>query len=114
MIRYATIALCSVMSASAAMAQTSPPTYEADSSTFKVIFEDQNFRVISATWKAGAADKPHSHTVPTVSVPLTDCTLKVTSADGKTATVNPKVGTASALAITPSHTSQNAESADCR
>jgi hypothetical protein len=102
------------MSASAAMAQTSPPTYEADPSTFKVIFEDQNFRVISATWKAGATDKAHSHPVPTISVPLTDCTLKLTSADGKTATVNPKVGTATALMITPSHTSQNAGSADCQ
>jgi hypothetical protein len=79
-----------------------------------VIFEDQNFRVISATWKAGATDKEHSHALPTISVPLTDCTLKLTSADGKTATVNPKAGTATALTITPSHTSQNAGTTECR
>jgi hypothetical protein len=114
MIRYAAVALCSLISVPAAMAQTSPPTYEADPSTFKIIFEDQNFRVISATWKAGATDKAHSHNVPTISVPLTDCTLKLTSADGKTVTVNPKAGTAVALTMTPSHTSQNVGSADCR
>jgi uncharacterized protein involved in exopolysaccharide biosynthesis len=41
--------------ASAALAQNAPPTYQADPSVYKVIFEDANFRVIEATWKAGAS-----------------------------------------------------------
>ena len=80
------------MTSSAAVAQNAPPTYQADPSVYKVIFEDQNFRVIAATWKAGATDKPHSHPVPSVAYALTDCALKLTSADGKTVNVNPKAG----------------------
>jgi hypothetical protein len=29
----------------AALAQSAPPTYQADPSVYKVVFEDQNFRV---------------------------------------------------------------------
>jgi hypothetical protein len=69
---------------SAAFAQNAPPTFQADPNVYKVIFEDQNFRVIAATWVAGATDKPHSHPVPSIAYELTDCTLEITSADGKT------------------------------
>jgi hypothetical protein len=40
---------------SAALAQTaSPPTYQGDPDVYKVIFEDQNFRVIASTRKKGS------------------------------------------------------------
>ena len=55
-----TMAMLSVTSV-AALAQSAPPTYQADLSVYKVIFEDQNFRVIEATWKKGENDKSHSH-----------------------------------------------------
>jgi hypothetical protein len=52
MVRYALLGLSAlVISIGAAAAQNAPPSYEADPSVYKVIFEDQNFRVISATWK---------------------------------------------------------------
>ncbi|WP_375787630.1 hypothetical protein ACE10Z_09120 [Bradyrhizobium sp. Pha-3] len=35
---------------SATAAADSPPSYQSDPDTYKVIFEDQNFRVIAATW----------------------------------------------------------------
>src|SRR6202045_571210 len=98
---------------SIALAQTAPPTYEADPSVYKVIFEDQNFRVIAATWKAGTTDKPHAHPVPSVAYALTDCTLKLTPPDGKTTTVNNKAGAVTAPPITPSHTAENTGSKDC-
>ncbi|MEP6838415.1 MAG: hypothetical protein ABJA75_10195, partial [Bradyrhizobium sp.] len=34
----------------AAFAQSAPPTCQADPSVYKLIFEDQNFRVIAGTW----------------------------------------------------------------
>jgi hypothetical protein len=43
-----------------AAAQDAPPTYQADPSVYKVIFEDQNFRVIAATWSKGAARHPRA------------------------------------------------------
>src|ERR1700721_1318844 len=54
-----------------AFAQNAPPTYEADPSVYKIIFEDQNFRVIASTWKAGVTDKSHPHTAPSAAIFLT-------------------------------------------
>jgi hypothetical protein len=96
------------------MAQNAPPTYQADPSVYKVIFEDANFRVIAATWKAGQADKPHSHPVPSIVYSVNDCTLKLTAADGKTTTLTPKTGAANAVPVTASHTAENTGSGECR
>jgi hypothetical protein len=41
---------------SAAMAQNAPPSYEGDPDVYKVIFEDQNFRVIDSLRKKGVHD----------------------------------------------------------
>jgi hypothetical protein len=51
------------LASSAAMAQNAPPTYQGDPDVYKVIFEDQNFRVIDAVRKKGVHDKLHSHPV---------------------------------------------------
>ncbi|MBV8745259.1 MAG: hypothetical protein JO134_09490 [Xanthobacteraceae bacterium] len=98
---------------SIAMAQNSPPSYEADPDTYKVIFEDQNFRVIAATWKKGANDKPHSHPVPSVVYALDDCTLRIHNPDGTTRDINNKAGTAFTGIVTPSHTAENVSPTDC-
>ena len=98
----------------AAFAQSAPPTYQADPSVYKLIFEDQNFRVITGTWAPGVTDKPHSHPVASVVYALTDCTLQVTSADGKTVTITPKAGGVTAVPITASHTGHNIGPAECR
>jgi quercetin dioxygenase-like cupin family protein len=118
MIRSATIALSLAAVASIApppaFAENAPPTYQADPSVYKVIFEDENFRVIAATWKAGKTDKPHSHPVPSVVYAVTSCTLKLQAADGTTREVHPKRGTAMAVPITASHTATNTGPKTCR
>ena len=48
------------LASSAAMAQNAPPSYEGDPDVYKVIFEDQNFRVIDSLRKKGVHDKPSS------------------------------------------------------
>jgi hypothetical protein len=99
----------------AAYSQTAKPSYEADPDTYKVIFEDQNFRVIEATWKAGKTDKPHTHPLPSVVYDLTGCTLKLHGADGKVREASSTAGTAKAVPIiTQPHTAENPGSSDCR
>lgn len=97
-----------------AAAEDSPPTYQADPSTYKVIFEDQNFRVIAATWKKGATDKPHSHPLPFVVYALDDCTVRVHNPDGTTRELKNKAGVATPGPITSSHTAENIGESDCR
>lgn len=103
-----------VTSSIGAFAQSSPPTYQADPSVYKVIFEDQNFRVILGTWAPGVTDMPHAHPVPSVAYALSDCALQLTSADGKTVTLHPKVGVVTTVPVTASHTAHNIGSTECR
>ena len=97
-----------------AAAEGGPPSYQADPTTYKVIFEDQNFRVIEATWKKGATDKPHSHSLPFVTYALDDCTVRIHNPDGTTRELKNKAGVASAGPITTSHTAENIGDSQCR
>jgi hypothetical protein len=98
-----------------ALAQNAPPTYQGDPSVYKVIFEDQNFRVIEAVRKAGVHDKLHSHPVPSVVYTLTDCKTKLYDASGKVVReAENKVGTANAAPVTAGHSAENTGSADCK
>lgn len=98
-----------------AFAQSGGPTYQGDPDTYKVIFENETFRVIAATWKAGTTDKPHTHPLPSVIYFLTDCTQKLHAADGSIRDANSKAGTARPVPIiTKPHTAQNVGSSDCR
>jgi hypothetical protein len=80
-----------------------------------MIFDNQDFRVIDATWKAGTTDKPHTHPVPSVIYNITGCTLKLHNADGETVEVTAKSGTVGPvpLVIEP-HTAENPGATDCR
>jgi hypothetical protein len=102
------------VTASAAIAQNAPPTFQGDPDVYKVIFEDQNFRVIAATWKKGVHDKAHSHPVPSVIYALNDCLIRIHAPDGKTRDITDKAGTAMAVPITPSHTAENVGASDCQ
>ncbi len=116
--RYTTLALGTMAMLSvtsfAASAQTAPPTYQADPSVYKVIFEDQNFRVIEATWKKGENDKSHSHPVPSIVYTLTDCAIRLHDPDGKTRDFNNKAGMALTVPTTQSHTAENIGPGECR
>ena len=116
--RYMTLALGTMAMLSvtslAALAQTAPPTYQADPSVYKVIFEDQNFRVIEATWKKGERDKGHSHPVPSIAYALNDCVIRIHQPDGKTRDLTNKAATAQAVPITESHSAENIGPGECR
>ena len=107
------MALLSVTS-SGAVAQSAPPSYQGDPDVYKVIFEDQNFRVIAATRKKGVHDKVHGHPLPSVIYFVNDCTTKQYAADGKTAEATVKAGTAFAVPIVASHSAENTGAEDCK
>ncbi len=102
------------LGAVSALAQNAPPSYQADPSVYKVIFEDANFRVIEAVRKAGVKDKPHSHPVPSVIYNVTDCSSKLYNPDGKVVENNAKADTAIAGPIIASHQAENVGTADCK
>jgi hypothetical protein len=92
----------------ASFAQSGAPTYQADPDVYKIIFEDQNLRVIAATWKAGTTDKPHTHPLPSVIYFLTDCTQKLHAADGSVRDVSTKAGSSNGVPIIAQpHTAEN-------
>jgi hypothetical protein len=99
---------------SAAIAQNAPPTYQGDPDVYKVIFEDQNFRVIEVLRKKGVHDKAHGHPVPSVVYNVTDCDTKLYASDGKTTDNHRKAGTANAVPVIASHSAENIGPADCR
>lgn len=116
MSRGTTLALtiAAIVMTSAAAAQNAPPSHQGDPDVYKVIFEDENFRVIAATWKKGATDKPHSHSLPFVVYSLNDCTLRLHNPDGTTRDISNKAGTAMTGRTTASHTAENISETDCR
>jgi quercetin dioxygenase-like cupin family protein len=114
MIRTSAAIAAVLITATIAFAQTSPPTYQADPSVYKVIFEDQNFRVITATWKKGARDKDHAHPSPSVGYAVTECSLKVFNPDGTSRDVNSKAGSAITIPTTQSHHAENVGASDCQ
>jgi hypothetical protein len=91
----------------------SEPSYKADPSVYKVIFEDANFRVIQGVRKKGVKDKPHSHMLPSVVYNVNDCKNKLYAADGKSVVRDSKAGTSAAVPITPSHSTENIGNGDC-
>jgi hypothetical protein len=103
--------LCSAPSS--AVAQSAPPSYQGDPDVYKVIFEDENFRVIKSVRKKGEHDKPHSHPLPSVVYFLTDCPTRLYTPDGKTTDSTSKAGTARVAPVTQSHSAENIGSADC-
>ena len=86
---------------SPAAAQNAPPTFRADPSVYKLLYEDQNIRVISATWAKGVHDKPHSQLLPSVAHALDDCTLRLYAPDGKTRDITSKAGSEMEVPIAP-------------
>ena len=105
-----TIATCALSLFGAALpvlAQSAPPTFRGDPDVYKVIFEDQNFRVIDVNRKKGVTDKPHGHPVPGIIYNITDCSTRLRDAGGQTRDNVGKAGTASATPIVASHTAEN-------
>ena len=90
------------------------PSYKADPAVYKVIAENEHFRVIMTVWKPGQRDAMHSHEGPLVGYRLTDCNLKVYTPDGKTTARVAKAGEALFNPIIAAHSVENIGSSECK
>lgn len=107
------VAAAAFVSPSIGVAQDAPPTYVADPGVYKLILDNEKFRVIQAVWRPGQLDARHAHLIPSVVYPLTDCTIKLTSADGTTKIVKTKAGHPMEAPVTFGHTAQNISHHSC-
>lgn len=97
-----------------AQAEAAPRSFVASPDVYRVIAEDEKYRVIAVTWKAGQRDNWHSHGTPVGVYNLTDCSTRVHTPDGKTVDNSSKAGDARVRAQAPSHSLENIGKADCR
>lgn len=102
------------MTTNMAMAQDVAPSYKASPEVYKVIAENEHFRVIISTWKPGQRDEMHSHEGPLVGYRLTDCNLKVYTPDGKSKAREAKRGEALFNPIIAAHAVENVGSSECQ
>lgn len=58
--------------------------HEASPDVYKLLGENEHFRVILATWKPGQSDEWHSHADNLANYTLTDCQLVGALPDGRT------------------------------
>lgn len=114
MIVVLAVSLGFTISAGHVMAGDVEPSYKADPSVYKVIAENEHFRVIISTWKPGQRDAMHSHEGPLTGYRLTDCNLKVYTPDGKSKAREAKAGEALFNPIIAAHSVENVGSSECK
>ena len=97
-----------------AWSQAAPRSFAASPDVYKVIAEDEQYRVIAVTWKPGQRDSWHSHGAPVAAYNLTDCNTRLHTPDGKSVDNNTKAGDARVRAQAPSHSIENIGKAECK
>ncbi len=113
---YIAIALAfasSLAFAAPVAAQQEPPSYQASPDIYKVIAENEHFRVIQAHWKPGERDAWHSHAGPGVLYWLTDCNSRNYSPNGKFREGTSKKGSVGFFPVVTSHSVENTGASDC-
>ncbi len=96
------------------LAEDVAPSYKAAPDIYQLISENENFRVILATWKPGQRDVWHSHAGPAASYRLTDCKNRAHTPDGKTQEREGKRGSVAYNPAIASHSLENIGTSDCQ
>lgn len=89
------------------------PSYVASPDVYKLLSENEHFRVILATWKPGQRDAWHAHEGPLVAYRLTDCTMRAHAPDGKVTQRGGKPGEVAYNPVIVSHSLENVGTTDC-
>lgn len=105
---------CALTAPHPSWAQAVPRSFVASPEVYKVIGEDENYRVIAVTWKPGQRDNWHSHGAAVAAYNLTDCKMRVHTPDGKIVENSSKAGESRVRAQAPSHSLENIGTADCK
>ena len=106
--------LCTCVTAvPSARSADAPLTFEASPDVYKLVQENEYFRVIEGTWQPGQKDAMHSHT-PFVIHWLTDCQLSAALPDGKSIEGTQKAGSTQMKPAVPGHIATNMGKTACR
>ena len=106
-------ALAALGATGTAIAQTVPLSFVASPEIYKVIAENEQYRVIEVTWKPGQRDQFHSHPM-SGGYFLTDCALRYHAPDGKFADGTRTAGRAFVQPAIPSHSLENIGQSACK
>ena len=90
-----------------------PLSFDANPDVYKVLAENDEMRVVLATWKPGHKDKSHSHPMAAVYT-IKDCHARISTPDGIVREANNKAGTARVNPAVPSHTFENIGKTECQ
>lgn len=96
----------------AVSAQDAPLSHKASPDVYKLLAENDQFRVILQTAKPGQRDQWHSHSA-LAGYRLTDCTSRLHTPDGKYRDSVRKRGEAFFLPAVQSHSFENTGKTDC-
>ena len=97
-----------------AVAQTVPHSLVASPDIYKIIAENEQYRVIEVTWKPGQRDVVHSHPASAV-YNLMDCTLRSFDSSGVARwTGQTRAGTAVVQQPIAAHSMENVGQSDCK
>ena len=96
-----------------ALAEDAPPSYIAFPDVYKLVHENDQFRVIEATWQPGQKDAMHSH-FPTVIYWITDCQLTAEIPVGKRIEGTQKAGTSRIQPAVSAHVATNMGTNTCK
>jgi mannose-6-phosphate isomerase-like protein (cupin superfamily) len=110
----ASIAAALAIAAAPASAQKAPPHYEAAPGVYKVIAENDRFRIVEATWKPGQRDAWHSHPASGSAYRLTDCRSRIYTPDGKFEDRDAKAGSVNFNPPIGVHSFKNVGTAACK
>lgn len=112
---FATAVGCTAAAAGsfAANAGEVPASFNASPEVYKVLAENDDMRVVLATWPAGYKDKDHSHPMAAVYT-IKDCHARISTPDGKAREVNNKAGGARINPAVKSHTFENIGKTECQ
>ncbi len=104
-----------ILAASTPAAENAPSAPEASPDVYKILAENDQWRVIQATWQPGQEDNFHSHPADRVSLFVTDCRLRLSKPDGTYRDATPKAGTAKARTGKPvrAHKAKNIGDSVC-
>jgi hypothetical protein len=97
------------------LAGGAPLPSDATPDVYKLVAENNQWRVFRATWKPGQEDNFHSHSADRVSLFDMDCDLRLTKPSGEFKDVHPKAGKAKVRTGKPmnSHKAKNIGGKDC-
>ncbi|MGZ8273504.1 MAG: hypothetical protein ACXW2G_01365 [Burkholderiaceae bacterium] len=97
---------------SALAQQTVAPGFKASPDVYKVVAENDQYRVIEAKWKPGQRDKMHSHPAH-LFYWVTPCTSRWYLPDGSTREVTVQGGRAGTALAVEAHEVENISKVDC-